>query len=60
MLKLSGQGKAHTCDGMTRRDVLQVGALGAVGLTLPQYMALQADQDGFAGDPDFRDLARTR
>ena len=43
MLKLSGQGKAHTCDGMTRRDVLQVGALGAVGLTLPQYMAAQAN-----------------
>lgn len=43
MLKLSGQGKTHTCDGMTRRDVLQVGALGAVGLTLPQYMAAQAN-----------------
>ncbi len=43
MLKISGQGKAHTCDGMTRRDVLQVGALGAVGLTLPQYMAAQAN-----------------
>ena len=42
MLKLTGQGKAHTCDGMTRRDVLQVGALGAVGLTLPQYMEAQA------------------
>jgi hypothetical protein len=28
---------------MTRRDVLQVGALGAVGLTLPQYMAAQAN-----------------
>ena len=43
MLKISGQGKAHTCDGMTRRDVLQVGARGAVGLTLPQYMAAQAN-----------------
>ena len=43
MLKVTGQGKAHTCNGMTRRDVLQVGALGAVGLTLPQYMAAQAN-----------------
>ena len=43
MLKITGQGKSHTCDGMTRRDVLQVGALGAVGLTLPQYMAAEAN-----------------
>jgi len=42
MLKITGQGKSHTCDGVTRRDVLQVGALGAVGLTLPQYMAAEA------------------
>ena len=43
MLKITGQGKSHTCDGVTRRDVLQVGALGAVGLTLPQYMAAEAN-----------------
>ena len=43
MLKITGQGKSHTCDGMTRRDVLQVGALGAVGLTLPHYMAAEAN-----------------
>ena len=43
MLKIAGSGKAHTCDGVTRRDVLQVGALGAVGLSLPQYMEAQAN-----------------
>lgn len=39
MLKLTGAGKAHTCNGITRRDFMQVGALGAIGLTLPQYLA---------------------
>jgi len=39
MLTLTGSGKATTCDGVTRRDFMQVGALGAVGLGLPQYLA---------------------
>ncbi len=39
MLKLTGAGKAQTCNGLTRRDFMQVGALGAAGLTLPQYLA---------------------
>lgn len=34
MLNLQGRGKSHTCDGTTRRDFLQVGALGAIGLGL--------------------------
>lgn len=44
MLKFEGQGQATTCNGATRRDILQVGALGAVGLSLPQY--LQAKEAG--------------
>ncbi len=46
MLTFVGQGKAHTCNGVTRRDFLQVGSLGAVGLSLPQY--LQAKENGLA------------
>ncbi|MFO1096118.1 MAG: twin-arginine translocation signal domain-containing protein [Planctomycetaceae bacterium] len=42
MITLTGTGKAQTCDGVTRRDFMQVGALGAVGLGLPQYMAAKA------------------
>jgi Protein of unknown function (DUF1501) len=42
MLRITGEGTAHTCDGVTRRDFLQVGALGAVGLTLPQLLAAEA------------------
>jgi hypothetical protein len=42
MLRFSGRGKTHTCDGMTRRDFLEVGTLGAVGLSLPQLFALKA------------------
>lgn len=37
MLKFEGQGIAHTCDGVSRRDFLQVGTLGAVGLTLADH-----------------------
>src|SRR6266513_985757 len=42
MLKISGKGSVTTCDGVTRRDFLQVGALGALGLTLSRFAALQA------------------
>ena len=38
MLKVTGRGSITTCDGLTRRDFLQVGALGALGLGLPQAM----------------------
>jgi hypothetical protein len=42
MLNLTGTGKSHTCNGITRRDFMQVGALGAIGLSLPQFYAAQA------------------
>src|SRR6185369_3627215 len=42
MLKVSGKGSVTTCDGVTRRDFLQVGALGALGLTLSKFAALHA------------------
>src|SRR2546421_6614665 len=42
MLKITGKGSVTTCDGITRRDFLQVGALGAIGLTLSNLAALEA------------------
>jgi hypothetical protein len=39
MLTFIGNGTAQMCNGATRRDFLQVGALGAIGLGLPQYLA---------------------
>src|SRR5687767_7231344 len=42
MLKLTGRGSITTCDGLTRRDFLQVGTLGALGLTMSKYAALQS------------------
>jgi uncharacterized protein (DUF1501 family) len=42
MLKITGRGSVTTCDGVTRRDFLQVGALGAIGLSLSKLAALQA------------------
>ncbi len=41
MLNLTSQAKTHTCNGKTRRDFLQIGTLGAVGLGLPQWLAAQ-------------------
>ncbi|MEK6250238.1 MAG: DUF1501 domain-containing protein, partial [Planctomycetales bacterium] len=38
MLRLEGDGYAHTCNGLTRRDFLQVGTLAAAGLTLPGFL----------------------
>src|SRR6266404_4886307 len=42
MLKVTGNGSITTCDGITRRDFLQVGTLGALGLSLSKFAALQA------------------
>jgi hypothetical protein len=39
MLTLIGKGSAQTCNGVMRRDFLQVGCLGAIGLGLPKYLA---------------------
>jgi hypothetical protein len=55
MLKFSAPGAVHVCDdGVRRRDFLQVGALGALGLTLPGYLRLQA-QEKAAGHDTGRD-----
>jgi hypothetical protein len=42
MLKFTGKGSITTCDGITRRDFLQVGTLGALGLSLSRVAALKA------------------
>lgn len=41
MLSLTGKGSAHTCNGVVRRDFLQIGALGAIGFGLPQLLAAE-------------------
>ena len=43
MLNLTGDGSAKTCDGVTRRDFLQVGTLSAIGFGLSQFEALRAE-----------------
>ncbi|MGD9723121.1 MAG: DUF1501 domain-containing protein [Pirellulales bacterium] len=55
MLHLTAKGQAHTCDGVTRRDFLQVGTLGAIGLSLPDLMAARA-QGAVAKDHDERSV----
>jgi hypothetical protein len=42
MLDLLGLGSATTCNGTTRRDFLKVGALGAIGFSLADYLAARA------------------
>ena len=42
MIKVTGNGSITTCDGITRRDFLQIGTLGALGLSLSKFAALQA------------------
>ena len=42
MLKITGEGKTFTCNGVSRRDFLQAGTLGALGFGLPQWFAAQA------------------
>ena len=42
MLNFSGRGSVTTCDGVSRRDFLQVGTLGALGLSLAKFGQLNA------------------
>ncbi len=53
MLNFVGRGTAHTCDGTTRRDFLQVGSLGVAGLSLAQYIEAK-EQGHVAGGHDER------
>ncbi|HVC97267.1 MAG TPA: DUF1501 domain-containing protein, partial [Pirellulales bacterium] len=55
MLRLTGKGSTHTCDGVTRRDFLQAGALGAIGLTLADLVAAEA-QGNVAAKHDDRSV----
>ncbi len=55
MLNVTGKGQAHTCDGISRRDFLQVGTLGAIGLSLPELMAAKA-AGAIAKDHDERSV----
>ena len=42
MLNLIGAGSTHTCDGLTRRDFLQAGTLGAIGLSMADAASMQS------------------
>ena len=41
MFRLDADKCVHFCDGVTRRDFLHAGALGFLGLTLPEFMSLK-------------------
>ncbi len=42
MLKIYGQSSGKLCDGLTRREFLQVGALGMGGIALPELLQAEA------------------
>jgi hypothetical protein len=50
MLNLTGRGSVTTCDGVTRRDFLQIGSLGALGLSLAKFRALAETAPAAAPD----------
>lgn len=52
MLDLVGKGSAQTCNGATRREIIQAGTLGAIGLSLPQLLA--AEEKGIKDKHDDR------
>ncbi|MBM4002298.1 MAG: DUF1501 domain-containing protein [Planctomycetes bacterium] len=52
MLRITDHGTAHTCDGIHRRDFLEIGSLGALGLTLPQLLAAKARAADSTSQPD--------
>jgi uncharacterized protein (DUF1501 family) len=48
MIRLTGPAQ-RTCDGWTRRDMLQVGGLAALGLSLPQVLSRASAAPAAAG-----------
>lgn len=52
MLRILGSSKT-LCDGLTRRDLLQVGGLGMLGLSLADALRLEAAQQPQARSPLF-------
>lgn len=50
MLDILGKGAATTCNGATRREMLQAGTLGALGLSLPHLLA--AEEKGLIKEKD--------
>jgi len=42
MFRFDAEQPVHFCDGMTRRDFLHAGSLTMTGLTLPAFLALEA------------------
>jgi hypothetical protein len=44
-----GQGATRTCQGITRREILQVGSLGVLGLSLADFWRVQAAQSTSSG-----------
>ena len=55
MLRITGRGSTRTCDGLTRRDFLEVGALGAIGYGLTDLMAAKS-QGAIAKNHDDRSV----
>jgi hypothetical protein len=42
MFRLDADKRVHFCDGVTRRDFVHAGALGFLGLSMPQFLKLKA------------------
>ena len=43
MIRVDADKPVHFCDGMTRRDILHAGSLAFLGMTMPEFFALQAE-----------------
>jgi hypothetical protein len=52
MLNLTDRATANPCDGLGRREFLQVGTLGAIGLSLPALLAAEEAKAIAAGKDD--------
>jgi hypothetical protein len=51
MIRIDAQRPAHFCDGHTRRDFLHAGSLACLGLSMPQWLELEA-HGAVAADKD--------
>ncbi len=54
MFTIFGKGYSRTCEGITRRELLKIGALGAGAATLPNLLAAQAKGAGGIGGSPIR------
>lgn len=60
MLDILGNGSPQFCDALSRRKALEIGALGTLGIGLPQLLGSQAQAAGHTSDYESKTFGKAK